>query len=917
MVWLTLLFFSFLSFGAWFHGLINAWWLVGMTLALMLIGYGYFRYMQTLMKNFVLFLAVEFFLVTGLFFTPFFKAIISDLLGVVIPTAPDPKIYLTFVLGVIAFLAYDIITKELKQRKNSSTQSPKPKRPRTLPDIDRLPIPTAAMVGRTAALNKIKAALKNKHTDIYVLVAGGGVGKSTLTYAFWEWLKKSGMKEGKKIFAWSFYSQSGDNNHANDSSEFFRAALRYFGESEIPKDVGEQGRVLLEHLHQGECILFLDGLEPLQNPTTEQGGTLLDAGMKAFLERVNRYGIGGEQNLVLISSRQPVAELVQAEHCQHEHLGDLSLENSLKLLADLGCQGTAEDLEKLCKDLSYHALALVLFARLVADASLRERLPTLLEDETDAEGQHARRVLRFYAEGYWREQDETERALLYLLALFDRPMGYRDKEILFEEADLAKPLAGLNAAELNKVEQHLQQAGLLLPAEGRRKNWDTHPLIRSFFADWLQSHQSKAYQQAHQVLFEHYQAFAVKEPQDVTDLQPLYKAVGHGTRAGQYGAAFEVYYFKILQAQTGNGFSTQQLGAYAQDLSVLAGFYQQPWQRPRQQLSVKAQAALLSFTANCLKALGRLQEALVPEQMGLNMDLAQQRWDNAAIVAQNVTLSEIALGKLADAELMAHRALVYTEQTKDLNKKITSQAYLARCLHLQGQLPAALESFEQAEATRAQAKETPQLYSSTGLYYALLLADSAEDKQALAARGDYLLTRAQETQCLLCFASAHIVIAESSQQAADFDIAVKAMQAANTVYHMPLALLARARCLRQQGNIRAAQADIDESLLLAERCQLGLHRIDALLLQAHIDLDSDKDAHTVLETCEELNEHIQVTSYGLRQPELDLLRLRAQRCLEPTADFSAEIAALRARIEDMGYLALLERLDSELGALVS
>jgi len=112
-------------------------------------------------------------------------------------------------------------------------------------DINRIPEPTAALVGRTEELAQIKAAFFEADTKIVAIVAGGGVGKSALT---WNWLQRMQPDYGgaELVFGWSFYSQ-GSHQTANSSAPFFQVALPFFGFAEkLPSDEIEKARALAE-----------------------------------------------------------------------------------------------------------------------------------------------------------------------------------------------------------------------------------------------------------------------------------------------------------------------------------------------------------------------------------------------------------------------------------------------------------------------------------------------------------------------------------------------------------------------------------------------------------------------------------------------------------------------------------------------
>ena len=103
------------------------------------------------------------------------------------------------------------------------------------------------------------------------------------------------------------------------------------------------------------------------------------------------------------------------------------------------------------------------------------------------------------------------------------------------------------------------------------------------------------------------------------DLQPLYQAVAHGCQAGlQQEACDKVYFARILRRER-ESTASKKLGAFGSDLGAVACFFEPPWSRVSPALTEADQAWLLNEAAFCLRALGRLTEALEPMRAGMEM----------------------------------------------------------------------------------------------------------------------------------------------------------------------------------------------------------------------------------------------------------------------------------------------------------
>ena len=150
----------------------------------------------------------------------------------------------------------------------------------------------------------------HKKTNVVVLHAIGGAGKTALMRRFVDDLADQGFPGADKVFGWSAYSQdSGEDRNVN-ADKFLSDALRHFGydvDKEPIKDQLQKGRTLARLVRGGRNLFILDGLEPLQAPPERQ--RRLPQGPR---RGGARQGAGGENaGLLLITSRQELPELDQ------------------------------------------------------------------------------------------------------------------------------------------------------------------------------------------------------------------------------------------------------------------------------------------------------------------------------------------------------------------------------------------------------------------------------------------------------------------------------------------------------------------------------------------------------------------------------------------------------------------------------
>jgi tetratricopeptide (TPR) repeat protein len=783
-------------------------------------------------------------------------------------------------------------------------------------DISRLPKPaTNQFIGRKTELEILHQTFNNRaQTGIVAIIADGGIGKSALTDEWITDLKKTSYGGIKRVFAWSFYSQGSHQNTFSSSQDFFTHALPFFGfDKDLPQDDVEKARTLAQCLTQQAGLLLLDGLEPLQHPVDQQG-EMADVGMKEFLLQLHHHRHA--QSFVLISSRQAIVELNGREDYQELVLNTLNETDGAALLQALKVTGTNAERQAVSRDLHGHALSLVLLAELLrhyhkGDIRYARELPPLVsEDEDDRPAsfpkpprsvnhEHAKRVLSYYD----KLISDNERRFMVCLSLFDRPMRWQEKRALFAKAEYAAPLAALSDSDWQDLQAGLEAKGLLLGRDAiyrvcsdkinqdainrvsteHRTHWDTHPLIRQFFATQFKQQQPDAFQQAHRVLFEYFQTVPTQhQPDTLAELEPLYRAVLHGCLAGEYQKALvDVYQQSIRRGD--EDYSLHKLGAYSQDLIALSAFFPRGWsERLSSGLSEADQAWLLANASFCLMSLGRLAEAVAPYEAATNLYEKLEDWKNTEQSPENLTDLLLPLGKLADAKTATRQAIDYALRTENKFRQMAGYSKLATVLHRQGFLSTAQEMFTRAEQLQAQRQpEYPYLYALQGAQYCALLLDTAhqpEDLAAILTRAEYALKLSTQYNSLLAIAFDHLTLAHtySALKQTDtartaFTAAILAIQKSGSVMDMPQFYLARASFHLSQNELVKAKDDIDTANQTITRCGMKLYAVDAALLlgRYYLAMNDKTSAQRYYDQAEML---IVETGYHLRDKDLAELK---------------------------------------------
>ncbi len=629
------------------------------------------------------------------------------------------------------------------------------------------------------------------------IIAAGGIGKSGLVDA---WVQKFKIDYQGLLFGWSFYSQ-GAHDTQTSSTLFFEAALPFFGYVGEPlTDDTTKGRKLAELLRNQPSILVLDGVEPLQNSVVVDGGRLKDLGLAALLRDVRQHGLNAE-SLIIVTSRQSLVEFQECENYQPLDLLRLATEDGAALLKHLGVEGLKPELQAAVEAYGGHALALVLLGKLLveyyeADVNQYERLPILEDNEDIMVGHHAERVMQFYAQQWG--VDAPEQCFLNLLGLFDRPMETGALQVLSEQAEIAVPLAGLAKIKWKKMLVRLRKAGLLL--EARQDSYDTHPLIRNYFGEQLKTQNPSAWQQAHLVLFEYFQSVPdKKQPDTLQELEPLYRAVKHGCLAGEFQKADKIYFERILR-NSNEAYSFKRLGSYSQDLTTIAAFFPESWEKPvSYSLPKETQGWLLLTAPFCLMSLGRLAEAIKTRQISIKIYKELEGWKNVVTASGILVNLFLSIGQLVDAKQIAQQAVKFADvHTNNKFSQMGARVQLAITLHRLGYLELALKQFQAAEKIQYERQsQYPKLYSVQGVWYCLLLLDlatSTVEQETVLKREQTIHQWAEQNDEVNLFPLAlhHLIIARSlfalnriEEAAEEFEQAVNGIRKAGSIMNLP------------------------------------------------------------------------------------------------------------------------------------
>jgi serine/threonine protein kinase len=442
--------------------------------------------------------------------------------------------------------------------------------------VARLPVTGSDVFGREEDIAFLDDAWANQHSNVVTIVAWAGVGKSTLVNHWLRGMAAENYRSAELVFAWSFYRQ-GTTGQTSSADEFLYAALSWFGDPDPRLGTAwERGERLAKVIEHRRTLLVLDGLEPLQNPPGPQEGRLREPSLQALLRELAAFNKG----LCVITTRTPIADIADYERSSapRRNLEHLSSDAGANLLRALGVQGKEAELRSASEEFSGHCLALTLLGSYLTDAChgdirRRQEVSTRLAHDM-RQGFHARKVMESYQTWFG---EGPELAILRMLGLFDRPADEQTFAVLLKSpaiAGLTESLTDLRPTEWQTILAKLRRARLLAREDPHKPGQlDTHPLIREYFGEQLQSQQTDAWKESNRRLYNYYRTLAPQLPDIFREMEPLFLAVICGCNAGLFRETLHKVY--LPRIQRGDAcFAANVLGARGALLSGLIHFFE-------------------------------------------------------------------------------------------------------------------------------------------------------------------------------------------------------------------------------------------------------------------------------------------------------------------------------------------------------
>jgi tetratricopeptide (TPR) repeat protein len=745
--------------------------------------------------------------------------------------------------------------------------------------------------------------------QVLVFHALGGEGKTGLVARWAVDLATQGRAGSRPIVAWSFYNQGTGQGTAAHSNAFLIAALRQLGDeatAAAPTDDRTKAERLTELLRSTGALLVLDGVEPLQYAP----GPSMQAGLKDDALKDLLVGLAiRHSGLCVVTTRYPISDLdhsakTTAPQIKLPALSPLASVQLLRVMrqgegeAQRRLFGTDVEFSELAEWSGGHALTLILVGGLLllaheGELQMRDQVTLHAADEAEELAKkptrrgHAWRVMDAYVRWFEEEGIAGRRALvvLHLLGLFDRPapIGCITAVLGCEGLDgFTAPMLGAGPSMLNIVCNRLHSIGLVRCLRDNAPGKplvaiDAHPLVREYFADKLRRRET-VWAAAHGSLFEYLRSSVrPRSIKDITSLDPLYQAIGHGCQAGLHQAAFDDVFVKLI-ARGNQNMSTSRFGAVNNDIAALSCFFAQPWKVISHSLRPDSRAKIASLAAFRLRSASRFKEARPLMKKALRYYASISSWSSAANEAGNFSVLCMHEGKLTESEELGRKAVEFARRNAaEVRKRerqdarvrsrrgrpvmskdeADAQTLIANRLATLGdplvqmgppRRAEALRVFKAAEAIQARVhRDRELLHSTKGYRYLELLLDMGKVKEVLerAQRveawtvGDYQLL--DQGQLALVRARACLLSSRKTKAPADLQQArawigkaLNVLRKANFQESVVYSLLIQAELDREEGHFDKVVDALNIAWGLASRGPLRLFQTDILLARVRV-----------------------------------------------------------------------------------
>jgi len=723
------------------------------------------------------------------------------------------------------------------------------------------------LIGRQAELNLLTDWVAKPGAEVYQarilnVVAIGGMGKSALT---WKWFNDIAPQEMRPLAGrmwWSFYES--DASFEN----FVTRALAYVTRrprEEVEKiPPFERETQLLAALDREPYLIVLDGLEriliayarmdvahvsdekierEIQEASSRRSPRKTsDPRAGRFLQKLAQV----RQSRVLVSSRLFPADLeTSAEEplpgCFRLRLEGLSDSDAVELWRAFGVSGSRDILLPLFSTFGKHPLLIQALAGEIKryrpapgdfDRWLKDN-PRFSPSQFPRIQEAMAHVLEFALRGL----EEASLKVLHTVAAFRMPASYDTLAGLLVGDGRLFP----NAMAMDSALAGLEDRGLL-GWDRRANRYDLHPIVRNVVWSGLDDDTRRG---TYEALETHFKSLPAVDPKNVNSLQDLTSAIElYNTLIGlgRYDDAIGLFYERLNKPMLFRLCASRQL-AELLEMLFPDGVGQMPaLSRPSDR----------GFTLNALavgyELIGQPGRAAPLCRMGNALANKEHDRKSLSISLRNHSRPLRLSGALRESEAAARRALSISRKSADAHQEALNLRILGLSLAARGKSRESEAALEHAlRIHEAEAGEHAQGLDAASLAQRALWLGDATATRTLAnhawdlIRGEPLergFIRAARLQGAAVLALDDLATANER-----LHHALSRARAVNYVEEELPALTALAELRRKQGNMKAARELLDDVWELAERGPYPLFHADALNVQAQIERDAgNRDA---------------------------------------------------------------------------
>lgn len=694
--------------------------------------------------------------------------------------------------------------------------------------LSLMPLTQAEIFGREAEAELLDTIWQEKETNVLEIVAFGGMGKSSFVNFWLSRMDRNNYRGAVQVYAWSFYWQGSSSDLKASGDFFIEHALVWFGDKNPTEGTPWAKATRLANLiRASRTLLILDGLEPLQYPPGPKAGQVENPAVALLLRELATDNSG----LCVITSRLSATDLnpYRDRRVRTLELNKISIDAGVQLLKNMGITGREEEYSQAINEYEGHPFSLSLlggYLLIAQQGEIRQfrQLQSLLDEQN--QGTHAKNLMSAYMKWF---EGFPERSLLCLIGLFDRPVALDELKaiVLLRNIDgLTSELEKLDASQWSYAVGRLRDAKLIsLDNRQNRCFIDSHPLVRDFIGDYLKTGFNRMWKQGHGLIFDYLLSIVSAEPSNMAEMEPLFRAVTHGTRAGRYEESFQLYFERIKKK-----YVMLTEGCHHADQACIRSFFTKEWVEPVDELAEEAKFHLLTSAATNLMSLGNIDEAIQPFRKSVDWFIENERWLEAAGIAGPFVSMLIATGDLQGALSLIEELKECIQNTKNPVIIALALNFKAYALHLSGCSDEAGKYFEEVDIVLTQYDPgLPVLFPTVSSYHCKFLLDTGAHQQALERSLKTFAWRerkswqvAIDTTSLL--ASDLMVLGLVFLRTGDLvnakvhlDKGVELLKSADEWLYLPTGLNSRALFYIETKNFEAANEDLEDALSISQR----------------------------------------------------------------------------------------------------